>query len=183
MKALPLALVLLAVPAIASAHVTFVAADVQPGARAVEALRVSHGCDGSATTALRVEIPESVTVAKPQAKPGWTITVEHAPLKTPAKGEGGKTVTDRVSAITWTAKTSLDKLPDDEFDDFAVMLALPNAAAPVYFPAMQICEKGSAAWTDIPVGQAKSAHPAPVIDLGAHGMGGMDMNMPGMAGH
>jgi uncharacterized protein YcnI len=179
MKALPLALVLLAVPAIASAHVTFVAADVQPGARAVEALRVSHGCDGSATTSLRVEIPESVTVAKPQAKPGWTITVEHAPLKTPAKDEGGKTVTDRVSAITWTGK-----LPDDEFDDFAVMLALPNTAAPVYFPAIQTCEKGSAAWTDIPAaGQAKSAHPAPVIDLGSHGIGGMDMNMPGMVGH
>ncbi|HVZ28896.1 MAG TPA: YcnI family protein [Asticcacaulis sp.] len=176
MKALPFTLALLAVPMAASAHISFVATDVQPGARAVEALRVSHGCDGSATTALRVEIPESVTVAKPQAKPGWTITVEHTALKTPIKGEGGKTVTDRVSAITWTGQ-----LPDDEFDDFAVMLALPKDAKPVYFPAMQTCEKGSAAWTDIPAaGQAKSAHPAPVIDLAPHGMGGMDMAMPGM---
>jgi uncharacterized protein YcnI len=177
MKTLPLALAILATPALASAHVAFVAADVQPGAKAVENLRVSHGCDGSATTSLRVEIPENVTSAKPQAKPGWTITVEHAQLKTPIKAEGGKTVTDRVSAITWTGR-----LPDDEFDDFAVLLTLPKDAPAVYFPATQTCEKGAASWSDIPAaGQVKLAHPAPVIDLTPHNMGGMDMSMPGMS--
>ena len=108
-----------------------------PGANAVYALRIGHGCGGSATASLRVEIPEGVMAARPEAKPGWTISVEHTPLKTPVPGEGGKMQTDRVSAITWTGT-----LPDDEFDDFPVELKLPKTSGALYFPATQVCQAG-----------------------------------------
>ena len=37
-------------------------------------LRPGHGCDGDATNALTVTIPDGVTRAKAQQKPGWTVT-------------------------------------------------------------------------------------------------------------
>lgn len=168
-----------AAPAIAAAHVMFATPQATAGTAYVGALRVTHGCTGSATTSLRIEIPESVTGAKPQAKAGWTIQVEHAPLKTPVPGEGGKLQTTRVSAITWTGT-----LPDDEFDDFVVQLRLPKTAGAVYFPATQVCQAGRAEWKDIPAaGQAwhDVAHPAPVLTLtdGMADMPGMDMSHMG----
>ena len=169
----------MAVPALASAHVVFTQTAALPGSNTVYALRIGHGCSGAATTALRVEIPEGIA-AKPQAKAGWTVTVERTPLKTPVKGEGGKMVMDRVSAITWTGN-----LPDDQFDDFGLMLKLPATTGPVYFPAHQTCVTGHADWTDIPAASQAwhdVAHPAPVLNLApedggnASAMGGKDMS-------
>jgi len=160
-------------PVPASAHIVFATAQAPAGSSFVGALRVAHGCGGSATTSLRLEIPERVTGAKPQAKPGWTITVEHVPLTTPIPGEGGKRVGDRVSAVTWTGN-----LPDDEFDDFAVQLKLPKTAGVLYFPATQVCANGRAEWRDIPAaGQTwhDVAHPAPVLTV-TDGMAAMDMS-------
>ncbi len=167
-----------AMPVVAGAHVAFVQPTAAPGSY-VGALRVSHGCDGSPTTSIRVEIPESVVGARPQAKPGWVIKVDRLPLAQPVKGEGGKTVTDRVSAITWTGV-----LPDDEFDDFTVLLKLPKTAGPVYFRTVQTCQAGSSAWTDVPAtGQALHdvKHPAPVLTLGGDmaGMGKGNIDHPG----
>ena len=174
-----LSVCVLAAPVAAGAHVAFVQPVASPGSY-TGALRVSHGCDGSATTTIRIEIPDSVTGAKPQAKAGWVIKVERTPLAQPIKGEGGKTVSDRVSAITWTGA-----LPDDEFDDFTLLLKLPKMAGPVYFRTMQTCQTGSAAWTDIPAaGQALRdvKHPAPVLTIGDD-MAGMGMGNMDHAGH
>ena len=147
----------------AAAHVAFAPATAEAGTTYVGALRVSHGCDGSATVKLRVEIPATLMGAKPQLKPGWTVTVERTPLAQPITGDNGKTITDRVSAITWTGR-----LPDEDFDDFTVLLKLPKDAGPLYLPAVQTCDSGSIAWTDIPkAGQAwhDVPHPAPVLTL------------------
>ena len=171
--ALLAAVTALAPPAAASAHVVFADAKAAAGSTVVSALRIGHGCNGSATVSLRVEIPDSVMAARPQAKPGWTIAIERTPLKTPMPGEGGKMQTDRVSAITWTGD-----LPDDEFDDFVMQVKLPKAAGPVYFPATQVCRSGRADWRDIPVAGQASAHPAPVLML-TDGMAAMP-DMPGM---
>ncbi len=172
-RSLVASLALLWLPLQAQAHVMFTQTAAQPGANAVYALRIGHGCGGSATASLRVEIPEGVMAARPEAKPGWTITVEHTPLKTPVSGEGGKMQTDRVSAITWTGT-----LPDDEFDDFPVELKLPKTSGALYFPATQVCQAGRADWRDVPVAGQKVAHPAPVLVLG-DGMAAM-ADMPGM---
>ena len=50
------------------------------------AIRVPHGCEGAATTGLRLQVPEGVTAVKPQPKPGWTLTI--VPDETPATGGG-----------------------------------------------------------------------------------------------
>jgi hypothetical protein len=159
----------------AAAHIVLAEPSAAPGAYYAGFFRVSHGCDGSPTTSLRIEVPAAIMSAKPQPKPGWTLKVENAPLAKPVPGEGGAMLTERVSAVTWTGR-----LGAEEFDQFGLMVKLPSGEGPIYFPAVQTCEKGETRWTDIPAaGQAwhDVPHPAPVLDLKASGM--MD-DMAGM---
>ena len=154
----------LAAPALpAAAHIVLAEPTARPGAYYAGFFRVSHGCGASPTTSLRIEIPSSILTAKPQPKPGWTITVEKAPLPKPVAAEGGTMQTERVAAITWTGR-----LGAEEFDQFGLMVKLPAATGALYFPAVQTCATGEARWTDIPAaGQAwhDLPRPAPVLDI------------------
>jgi len=85
-------------------------------------LRPGHGCDGDATNALTVTLPDGVTGAKAQQKAGWNVTSD------------GKT-------ITWSGGA----LPDDQFDDFGIKLTWPKLADGVtsqkfYFTSVQTCD-------------------------------------------
>ena len=95
-----LAAALALLPAAAAAHIVFAEPQATAGGYYAGFLRVSHGCGDAGTVSIRVEIPEAVASARPQPKPGWTLAIEHAALKTPIKAEGGATLTQRVSAIT-----------------------------------------------------------------------------------
>ncbi|HWQ87101.1 YcnI family protein [Brevundimonas sp.] len=157
------ALAALAAAGAAQAHVVFTQPQAAAGGHWAGALRVSHGCDGSATTAVRVEIPAGIVVARPQPKAGWTISVERQPLAEPVAAEGGGFLTERVSAITWTGRLS-----DDQFDEFGLAAKLPSAAGSLVFPVIQTCEQGEARWIETSVaGEPRPAHPAPVLILGA----------------
>ena len=146
---------LLASVAPASAHVTLAQSSAAAGSHSVVTFRIGHGCADSPTTALRIEIPDTVTLANPQPKPGWTLTIDHA--------------AQRVSAITWSGGS----LPADEFDEFAVMMKLPAQAGVITFPATQTCAKGVEHWSE-PKG---SQHPVPTLTLTP---GDMHDSMPGM---
>jgi uncharacterized protein YcnI len=147
---------LLAAAAPASAHVTLAQHTAKAGSHSVVTFRIGHGCADSPTTALRIEIPDNVTLANPQPKPGWTLTIDHA--------------AQRVSAITWSGGS----LPADEFDEFAVMMKLPADAGTLTFPATQTCAKGVEHWSE-PKG---SSHPVPTLTLTPGD--GMHDSMPGM---
>ena len=162
----------------ALAHVTLSQTRAPAGAPYTAFFRIGHGCAGSATTALRVEIPEGLSGVKPQPKPGWSLRIDHAPLARPVRGEGGRMLTERVSALTWTG----GPLPDDQWDEFGVSARLPSTPGVLYFPAVQTCGRGEVRWTDLPVPgapQPSGAHPAPVLTLGppqpGEAMGGMNM--------
>jgi uncharacterized protein YcnI len=147
----------------ASAHIVLAEPQAKPGAYYAGFFRLSHGCGASPTTAIRIEMPEGVVMAKPQPKPGWTVSVDKTPLPKPVPGEGGAMLTERVTAITWRGR-----LGPDEFDQFGIMMKLPQAEGSLYFPTMQTCEAGGQRWTDIPAaGQAwhDVPHPAPVLQL------------------
>lgn len=149
-RRLILTLLLAGFAAPASAHVS--ADPAQAGAGAFQAVRfrVGHGCgDVHATTALRIEVPPQVAAARPQPKPGWTLSIEH---------DGG-----RVSAVTWRGV-----LPADEFDDFGLLMKLPDAPGVLYFPAVQTCGAEAAQWTELPDPDhpgERLAHPAPALRL------------------
>ena len=63
MKRLVIATLAGALPVLAPAHVALVSGTVTPGAEYAGAFKVGHGCSGSATVALKVEIPKGVVAA------------------------------------------------------------------------------------------------------------------------
>jgi hypothetical protein len=161
-KLLALAGIALGLMSSASAHIVFAESEAAPDSYYAGFLRVSHGCGSSPTRSIRVEIPDGVNLARPQPKPGWTITIEHAPLSAPIPSEGGA-ITERVTAITWSGE-----LPADQFDQFGLLLRLPSRAGPLYFPVTQTCAEGAQHWTEIPAQGAawrSVPHPAPVLNL------------------
>jgi periplasmic copper chaperone A len=136
--------------------------------------RIPHGCDGSATTAVRVQIPEGVTNAKPQVVAGWEIEVIRTELDEPVEGGHGETITDRVSEIAWRG----GPLPDAHLQEFGLSMRLPDAAdvegGVLWFPVVQECEDGEHRWIEIPdtVEQwGDLDEPAPYVRLASTGGG------------
>ncbi|TPL04407.1 MULTISPECIES: YcnI family protein [unclassified Mesorhizobium] len=150
----------------ASAHITLETQEAAVGSTYKAVLRVPHGCDGKATTAVRVQIPEGVIAVKPMPKPSWTLQTK--------KGKYEKSyqlydqaVTDGVKEVDWSGGS----LPDEFYDEF-VFRATLTADLPVnqklYFPVVQECDGASERWIEIPAaGQDEDAleNPAPGIKL------------------
>lgn len=144
----------------ALAHVTLAAPEARPDSYYVGVFRVSHGCGDSPTVAFRLEIPEGINVARPQSKPGWQVEIERTPLPAPVRVESGE-ITERVSAVTWRGL-----LPTDQFDEFALLMKLPNRSGAIHFRAFQTCEQGGRAWVDVPAAGQRAhdvENPAPVL--------------------
>lgn len=144
--------------AAAQAHVVLAQTQAAPGSTYVAAFRVSHACGDSPTVKLRVEIPEIIEGVNPQPKAGWKITIERAPVPAGSKSIG------RISALTWEG--SLDA---SFFDDFTALFKLPETAAQIYFPTVQVCASGEdRQWVQIPAaGKAWNSvpRPAPVLNV------------------
>jgi uncharacterized protein YcnI len=152
------------VPAAASAHITLEIKQAEAGSYYQAMFDVPHGCAGSATTQVTVEIPEGIVGAKPQPKPGWTLSMAHETLDHPLTSESGRAITERVSSVTWRG----GPLPDDEFDRFLIILRLPGRPGPLYFPTVQTCVVGETHWTDtVPPGKTwrDVPHPPPFVTL------------------
>lgn len=149
----------------AHAHVTARPAEGVAGSYFEMKLNVPHGCGTSPTVAIRVKIPGSVTAVKPQMKPGWKVDITTRKLRQPIKGERGQTITEIVDEVAWRG----GPLPDHLFDNFGLIMKLPDAAGEtLHFPVVQECQKGSNRWIEIPTaGQRRGerASPAPSVRL------------------
>jgi len=153
----------------AAAHVTIAPAEAPADGYAALQVQVPHGCDGSPTKAIRVQIPESVPSVTPQIHPGWEVTTEEGPKD--AVELHGETVTRGVKEVIWTAADA-GPLPDERLDLFGMSVKLPagKAGDPVYFPAVQQCVKGKTGWIQIPqAGESEDdlESPAPAVVLTA----------------
>lgn len=157
----------------ASAHVSATATSTAANSYTTTTFSVPHGCDGSPTTKLEFQVPESVIEVTPTVNPNWKISKTTEPYTDPsasADAEGSAHAEDtpeRVTSITYTAKTPL---PADERDTFAFSFALPDGKAGdvVAFPVLQTCEEGSVEWNqEQQPGEAEPEHPAPSITLTA----------------
>ena len=153
----------------ASAHVFLEGREATIGSPFKAVFGVPHGCAGSATTKIRVQIPEGVIAVKPMPKPGWALEV----IKGKYTGEyeyHGSTFSQGVKEVVWSG----GKLADDNYDEFVISTFLTGGLRPnttLYFPVVQECEQGISRWIDIPAearsgqdhGGAKS--PAPGVRL------------------
>lgn len=111
--------------------------------------QVGHGCDGSATTGISVQIPTGFQGAKPFAKAGWTLSVKRDKLARPYESHG-KQVSEDVSVVSWTAASKEAALQDAFFDEFMLRGKLPEAAGPMWFKVLQTCVNGSNDWSEVP---------------------------------
>jgi uncharacterized protein YcnI len=160
---LALAAIGLALPA--AAHVTLQVQEARAGSTYRAVLQVPHGCEGAATTALRVKIPEGMIAVKPMPKPGWELATKIEKYPAPVKYYES-TLTEGVSEITWSG----GKLPDDWYDEFVFRGKLPEGAAGsmVWFPVVQECGSDATRWIQIPADGKKAddyEHPAPGLKL------------------
>lgn len=111
----------------AGAHVEAEASTVSPDGAAVIDFSFHHGCDGQATTGLRIQIPEGVTDVVPQAVEGWTVN------STPTEfGWSGGSVPD-----------------GDEATFTATMAVAGEAGTVIWFPTVQQCPTAEEAWIEI----------------------------------
>src|SRR4051812_20725345 len=73
-KSMLTALALIAVGSTAAyAHITLETQQATVGTAYKAVFRVPHGCNGSATVTIHVQVPEGMFAVKPMPKPGWKL--------------------------------------------------------------------------------------------------------------
>lgn len=161
------------VASLASAHIVLDYQAAPAGKSYRATFKVGHGCGESATRQLVVEIPAGVLGAHPMPKAGWHLAVERATLPQPVTSHG-RTVTEAVTRVTWTARGREDMLASAHYDEFVLVAQLPSQAGPLYWPVRQICEEGRTDWIEIPrAGQKLSDLKSPAALLEVLPVGGM----------
>lgn len=149
------AILALAVPAMADAHVSVTPDTLAAGDHGVLTFSFAHGCDGSPTTALRITMPEGLTSVAPTVDGDWAIGVE--------RGDDGL-----VSAVTYTAASPV---PNDLRGAVSMSVGLDESTPDsLAFPVVQTCVEGSTEWTEL-AEAGQDPHdldaPAPVVTVGA----------------
>jgi uncharacterized protein YcnI len=164
---LPIALAAMLAASSARAHITLETREAAIGSSYKAVFVVPHGCAGSATVKIRVQIPEGVIGVKPMPKAGWNVEVIKGKYAADYDFHGTK-ISEGVKEVVWSG----GKLPDDNYDEFVVSTFLTDSLKPntmLYFPTVQECEQGVSRWIDIPAeGSAGHAHdksPAPGVKL------------------
>ncbi|MDC9808835.1 MULTISPECIES: copper chaperone PCu(A)C [Rhizobium] len=180
----------------AEAHVTFLDKQATQDSTILATLQLPHGCDGKATTEVRVKLPEGFVFAKPQPKAGWELEVIKGDYLRTYDNHGDKVKTGAVE-IRWKN----GNLSDDFYDTFVIQgkVSGVEAGTSLAFPVTQMCGDTVQAWDQV-AKEGGDAHglksPAPLLKVVAgegHGhdhddMAGMDMtgktgmDMTGMAG-
>ncbi|MFD0987690.1 YcnI family copper-binding membrane protein [Methyloligella solikamskensis] len=152
----------------ALAHVTLETQSAEPGSFYKAVLKLPHGCDGSPTVKLEVDLPDGFISAKPMVKPGWTIETEKGAYDREYAFLHGMTLKDGVRKIVWSG----GEVPEAFYDEFVVtgFLATELEPGPIYFPVKQVCAEGDVSWSELPK-DGEDPHslkaPAPQLMLNA----------------
>jgi periplasmic copper chaperone A len=150
----------------AAAHVYLEGKQATVGASYKAVFTVPHGCSGSPTVKIRVQIPEGVIAVKPMPKAGWSVDVVEGQYAGEYDYHGNK-LSSGAKEVVWSG----GKLPDHNYDEFVVSSFLTDGLKPnttLYFPVVQECEKGVSRWIEIPAdgaGQHEGKSPAPGVKL------------------
>ncbi|MGV9195052.1 DUF1775 domain-containing protein [Microbacterium sp. MC2] len=149
------AVLAVAAPLAASAHVHVSPTDSPAGTSTRLDFTFNHGCDGAATTALVFDIPEGIDAVTPVLDGAWTIDRERGAdgIATEITYAATNPIDDGVSATV-----SLD-----------VVFASSVAGTEVAFPVVQECATDQIAWSQI-AADGEDPHdldaPAPVVAVG-----------------
>jgi len=151
----------------ATAHVFLQGKQAMIGSDYKAIFVVPHGCVGSPTTKLRVQIPEGVIVSEPMPVAGWSVETVKGKFAGEYDYKGAK-VSEGIKEVDWSG----GKLPDKTRQEFVIQTYLTGSLKPdttLYFPVVQECEQGVSRWIEIPPDGAPRSHegkwPAPGVRL------------------
>lgn len=150
------AVLAVAAPLAASAHVHVTPDTSDAGATTRLAFSFSHGCEDSPTTSLTITVPDGIDGVTPVLDGAWSITRE--------VGDDGIP-----TSVTYTAVTPVETgvAASVALD---VIFASSAANTSVAFPVLQTCEVGSTDWSEV-AGDGQTEDdleaPAPVVAVGA----------------
>lgn len=139
-------LIALAVPTAAQAHTSATASSTDAGSRTVVTFSVPHGCEGSPTQVVTIDIPDSVVSVTPTVNPLWSVEKVAVPLAEPIASEYGDPITERTGQVVYTSTSG--GLAEGFRDTFELALQLPagEEGDVVEFSTTQICTEGTAVW-------------------------------------
>jgi uncharacterized protein YcnI len=152
----------------ASAHVVLDKSEARIGKSYKAVLGVPHGCDGSATVRLTVQVPEGLVAIKPMPKPGWTIEIKKGAYARAYDFMHGIKLSEGVKEISWSGRLEDSFYDEFIFTGFVVDSFKGGDVVPI--PAIQECEKGTTNWVETAApGQDPHAlkYPAPLLRLTA----------------
>ena len=142
-----------------SAHVSVAPSTTAAGSYSLLTFAFSHGCEGSPTTQLAIQIPDSIEIARPGVDALWTIETVSAPAASPEAGEES-----HAAPLSEVVFTAIEPIPDGFYASIAIQVQLPEGATgeTLAFPVIQTCETGETAW----------------IQIAAEGQSGDDLESP-----
>lgn len=154
----PLFALLAAASMSAGAHVTLPPGGATAGTEYPAAFRVGHACkDAQTTTAIRVRVPAGFSPLEAQPRPGWTVSL------TPTE-------------VVWTAQGPGAALQGQDRARFTVRGKLTDTPGTLWFKVLQVCDKGSADWSEVPAAAGdKPAYPAARLDVLPAGVAPVDL--------
>ena len=160
---------LLLAGAAAFSHIVLETRTAAAGSTYKAVFQVGHGCAGSATTGVSVQIPPGFQGAKPYPKAGWTLSTQLGKLAKPYDNYG-KQVTEDVTVVSWTAASKEAALQEAYFDEFQLRGKLPDATGPLWFKVLQTCETGTVSWSEVPAAGTSTKNlksPAALLEVSA----------------
>lgn len=114
-------------PGLAQAHISIVSGTALSNTTQEISFGVGHGCEGSDTTKVEIEIPAGVTSVRPSLN-----AFGQADVETNAAGA--------VVAVSWTKSESAVLPADTQYYKLTVRMKVPDQPFNViYFPAKQTC--------------------------------------------
>jgi uncharacterized protein YcnI len=164
------AVLALAAPAGAGAHVTLQPEEAAAGDFTVLDVRVPNERDDSATTKVDVQLPPGFVFASYQPVAGWSVDVKMEQLKKPITSHGEE-IAEQVGQMTWTANSDRAGIQPGQFVDFPISVQIPGEAGDTLtFKALQTYDDGEVVrW----IGAPDSEEPAPQVAVteasGEHG--------------
>jgi uncharacterized protein YcnI len=127
----------------ASAHIHTDPEAVEAGSDATVGFIVEHGCEGSPTTKVEIQMPDGFTDIAGVDAAGFTSSVSG-------------------QVVTFSGGT----LPDKTEQAFQVSFTAPDQAGEVPVKLIQTCEEGSLDWIETQApGEEEPEHPAPVLTI------------------
>jgi len=125
----------------ASAHIHTDPEEVKAGTENTVGFVIEHGCDGSPTTQVELQLPDGVTGISADDQDGFTASVDG-------------------QVVEFTGGS----LPDGTEHAFTVTFTAPTEAGTIDIPLVQTCEEGSNDWIEPEVeGQPEPEYPAPQL--------------------